>query len=390
VSARAARAFVLALAAGLQVATLERPRGLGEVTGVRHWSYPAFTRVVVELSRAVETHVERLPADPRAQRPERLYIDLPDVWVGLRYDEPHRVEDGLLQRVRVGQNTRATTRVVLDLASYRRHRLSYLSGPDRIVLDVYGDELPLAGEALRPPAPLPLGLRPVHRVVIDPGHGGDDPGAIGAERLLEKDVTLAVSLDLAARLRDRGFEVVLTREDDRTLGLEERTALAEAAGADVFVSVHVNSAPERSVSGIETYYLDASSERHTLRVAARENAVPVASLDPLQRALAGLRVGETQHRSAGLAAAIHAELVRGVRSSVGAVRDLGVKQGPFHVLFLSEAPSALVEIGFLTHPRESQRLASRLYRAVVAEQIARGLSRYRSAHATQLAQGPAR
>ncbi len=384
------RALLLGLASCALLGVAERPRGLADVTAVRHWSYPAYTRVVVELTGPVGTHVERLPADTRAGRPERLYVDLPEVWVGVDWDRPHAVSDGLLQQVRLGQNTLTTTRVVIDLASYRRHRLSLLSGPDRVVIDVYGVSLPAPGAPLGAAGPLPVGLRPVHKVVIDPGHGGDDPGAIGAGRLLEKDVTLALARELAQRLRERGFEVVLTRDADRSLSLEERSAIAEGVTGDLFVSLHANSAPEASAHGIETYYLDANHERHTLRVAARENGVPTSALDPLQRALAGLRVSETSTRSAGLAEAVHTELVRGVRGTYRGVRDLGVKRGPFHVLFLSEAPSILVEVGFVTSPTEARRLGSKLYRALLAEQIARGLAHYRSTRAMQLARGPAR
>jgi N-acetylmuramoyl-L-alanine amidase len=194
-----------------------------------------------------------------------------------------------------------------------------------------------------------------------------------------------VAIELERRLRGRGFEVVMTRRRDVFVSLEERTALAEGAGGDVFVSVHVNAAPRRSASGIETYYLDRSHERHTLRVAARENGVPPSHLDPLQRAVAGLRVGEVSGHSQELAATVHRGIVSGVREVFGSVQDLGVKQGPFHVLFLSAAPSILVEMGFLTNRGDARRLESKLYRAVLAEQIARGLSRYRSQRATMLA-----
>jgi N-acetylmuramoyl-L-alanine amidase len=243
---------------------------------------------------------------------------------------------------------------------------------------------PSQAPPLRPPAParagerLPPTLRGVHTVVIDAGHGGSDPGAISKGGLREKEVTLAVALDLEQRLLARGFAVVMTRRRDATLSLEERTALAEGAGGDVFVSIHVNAAPRSSAHGIETYYLDRTHERHTLRVAARENGVPPNALDPLQRAVAGLRVSEVGMQSASLARAVHGELIQGVRGAFGNVANLGVKQGPFHVLFLSGAPSILVEVGFLTHREEARRLSSRWYRSVVAEHLARGLARYRS------------
>jgi N-acetylmuramoyl-L-alanine amidase len=376
----------------------ERP---AEVRSIRHWSYPQFTRVAIELARPTETAVERLPADPGAGRPERLYLDLPEIWVGHQLDAPIPVGDGLLRGVRVGQFTSSTARVVIDLQRYDRHQVRTLTNPDRVLIDVYGTRgrpeaaptppvaasPPSRAPAARPPAPaqglaparpLPPALRGVHTVVIDAGHGGNDPGAISRSGLREKDVTLGVALDLEQRLLARGFQVVMTRRRDATISLEERTALAEGAGGDVFVSIHVNAAPRSGAHGIETYYLDRTHERHTLRVAARENGVPPSALDPLQRVVAGLRVSEVGMQSATLARAVHGELIKGVRDAFGDVANLGVKQGPFHVLFLSGAPSILVEVGFLTHREEARRLSSRWYRSVVAEHLARGLSQYRS------------
>ena len=391
---------LVALAAGLLGA--DRP---SEVQSVRHWSYPEFTRVAIELVHPVEMRVERLPADARAGRPERLYLDLPEVWVGHHLAAPIPVGDGLLRGVRVGQFTSDTARVVIDLQRYDRHRVRTLTSPHRVLIDVYGtrgrpDPAPPPAVAAAPPsqAPasmlrppgraaerLPPTLRGVHTIVVDAGHGGSDPGALGPRGLREKDVTLAVAMDLEQRLLARGFQVVMTRRRDATLSLEERTALAEGVGGDVFLSIHVNAAPRSSAHGIETYYLDRTHERHTLRVAARENGIPPNALDPLQRAVAGLRVSEVGVQSATLARDVHGELIRGVRGTFGSVSNLGVKQGPFHVLFLSGAPSVLVEVGFLTHREEARRLQSRWYRSVVAEHIARGLSQYRSRSGSVLA-----
>ena len=379
-------ALALVAACGLGA---DRP---SDVRGVRHWSYPQFTRVAIELSRPTKARLDRLAADPGAGRPERLYLDLADLWVGHHLDAPIPVGDGLLRGIRVGQFTSDTARVVIDLQRYDRHQIRMLTNPHRVLIDVYGTrgrpaspELPPVAAAppgrapapSRPPA-LPPGLRRVQTVVVDAGHGGNDPGALGPGGLREKDVTLAVAMELEKRLVARGFRVVMTRRADRTISLEERTALAEGVGGDVFVSIHVNAAPRSKANGIETYYLDRTHERHTLRVAARENGVPPNALDPLQRAVAGLRMSEVGASSATLARTVHGELIRGVQGAFGSVSNLGVKQGPFHVLFLSSSPSILVEVGFLTHRSEARRLATRWYRQVLAEHIARGLARYRS------------
>ncbi len=387
--------MVLAGALALAPAALRAQPDAGVrpgVVAVRHWSYPTYTRVVLELEAPAATAVQRLPAD--ALRPERLYIDLPGVWVGHDWDTPVPVGDGLLRGIRLGQFKSDRARLVLDLDHYQRHRIFALAGPDRLVIDVYGDPAParLPAVSSAPPTQAPGARLPDPSdqrllVVIDPGHGGDDPGTIGARGVQEKDITLAVGRALKQRLLERGFAVLMTRDSDRTLSLEERTAFAEGARSDLFVSIHVNSAPRWRVQGIETYYLDASHERHTLRVAARESGVAPGQLDDLARTLATFRVSEVGAQSSQLARAVQSELVAGVRESYGSATDLGVKRGPFHVLFLSSAPAVLVEVGFLSNPDEASRLRSARYRELVAEQIARGLARYRSARAPALAQG---
>ena len=370
----------------------ERPSGLGDVVEVRHWSYPDYTRVVVELTQPVRTVLRELPADRGAGRPARLYLDLTGVWVGRRFEAGLPVGDGLLQGVRVGQNTLTTARLVLDLERYDRHRLIELSHPDRVVIDVYGrrpgerpqDRAARSGRAGR----LPVGLRPVETIVIDAGHGGRDPGAIGVGGLREKDVTLRLAKSLGEKLEAQGFEIVYTRRDDRSMGLEERTAIAESVGGDLFVSLHANAAPRRSVAGIETYYLDADHERHSLGVAARENGVPRSQVDALQRTIAKLRVSEVSVHSRRAANTVHQQMVSGLAGRYREVNDLGVKKGPFYVLFLSNMPAILVEAGFLTNRGEAQRLRDGDYLDELAGQITLGLKRYREANST-LAMGSA-
>lgn len=380
---RAARSLLLCLAGSLLLG-IDRPPGLSDVTEVRHWSYPTYTRVVVELTQPVTTEVKHLRADRSEGRPERLYLDLPGVWVGLRYADPIPVGDGLLEGIRLGQNSRTAARLVIDLKHHDHHRLFFLSSPNRVVVDVYGGE----GSRRRAPdkgtrhphpdnGPLPLGMRQVRTVVLDPGHGGRDPGALGAYGLREKDVTLRLARALRPRLVARGFRVVMTRDADRTVSLEERTAFAEGVGGDVFISLHTNASRSRSARGIETYYLDKGHERHSRRVAARENGVPANRLDDLQRVVGQLRVSEVSVYSARLANTVHEEVIAGVRSTHGSVENLGVKRGPFYVLFLSNMPSILLEAGFLTNGVEAVRLRSDFYIDVLAEQISRGLSSYR-------------
>ena len=384
-----ARLVVLALCA-LLLLGVERPKGLGDVIDVRHWSYDDYTRVVVEIDRPVETEgLVRLAADPGAERPERLYIDLDGVWVGRSYSDGVAVGDGLLRGVRLGQNTLSRTRVVIDLERYSHHRVLTLTHPDRLVVDVYGSRDGDADDPGTPDGSLPPGMRPIRTVVIDPGHGGRDPGAIGLGKLYEKKVTLRVAKALGAALQKRGFDVVYTRQDDRTLGLEERTAFAESANGDLFISVHANAAPRRSVKGVETYYLDQNHERHALDLAARENGVPRGQVNELQRTLAKLHMEELSPQSRSLAEAVQHHVVTGLPRKQRP-ENLGVKKGPFYVLFLSNMPSVLVEVGFITNPTEAKRLRDSRYLDRLGEQIAAGVSGYSGRQNTKLAEGSVR
>lgn len=366
---------------------VDRPRGLGDVLDVRHWSYDDYTRVVVEVDRPVRTDgLQRLAADPNAERPERLYIDLDGIWVGRDYSEGVAVGDGLLRAVRLGQNTLERTRVVIDLERYSHHRVLTLTHPDRLVVDVYGsrDDAPLGdGET---DGSLPPGLRPIRTIVIDPGHGGRDPGAIGIGKLYEKKVTLRVAKALGKALAERGFQVVFTRQDDRTLSLEERTAFAESARGDLFISVHANAAPRRKVHGVETYYLDQNHERHALDLAARENGVPRGQVNVLQKTLAKLHMEELSPQSRALAESVQHHVVTGLPRKQRP-ENLGVKKGPFYVLFLSNMPAVLVEVGFLTNPTEAKRLRDAHYLDLLGEQIAAGVSGYSGRQNTRLAEG---
>jgi len=356
---------------------VERPGGLGDVRDVRTWSYSGYTRVVLELSREVrlpKSGLVRLAPNRFAGRPERLYLDVPEVWVGRRYEKGIEVGDGLLAGVRLGQNTLRNSRLVIDLERYDHHRIFTLPSPPRIVIDVYADRSPRKRDSN---GRLPAQLRRVRTVVVDPGHGGRDPGATGIGGLREKDVNLSIAKRLAKRLDSHGFQVVLTRKDDRTLSLEERTAIAESAAGDVFISIHANASRRAKTRGIEIYTLDENHERHSLDVAARENGVPASKLDPLQRALARLRVDEVASNSERLAGLVHAHVIAGAKKNKRSLPDLGLKKGPFYVLFMSSMSSVLVETGFLTNKRDAKLLRSAKYQRELADEITRGVDQYR-------------
>jgi N-acetylmuramoyl-L-alanine amidase len=215
--------------------------------------------------------------------------------------------------------------------------------------------------------------------VVDAGHGGHDPGAIGPRRVREKDVTLAMARRLAKKLRAAGFEVVLTRKDDRYLALEERTAIANTARGDLFVSIHANAHPRRNRAGVETYFLNVTDDRYAARLAARENG---ADLDEagqgteLLRILSDLDAKASAGSSRRLARIVQREITRSVRSEIGGVRDLGVKSALFYVLLGARMPAVLVETGFISNRAEERRLASPRYQDEVAASIARAVTAF--------------
>ncbi len=217
-----------------------------------------------------------------------------------------------------------------------------------------------------------LGLK-VRKVVIDPGHGGRDAGAVGPHGLREKTVALAIARKLADRLRAQGLSVVLTRDRDVFVSLDERTRIANEAHADLFVSIHCNAARRRNLSGVETWTLNVASDRYAARLAAYENAEDERRVSDLRLILADLATKTNAGDARELAQSVQASLVRTLRSRVGSVRDNGVKQALFYVLLGTHMPSILVETAFLSNPEEEARLRSAKYQDGTADAIARGM-----------------
>jgi N-acetylmuramoyl-L-alanine amidase len=217
-----------------------------------------------------------------------------------------------------------------------------------------------------------LGLK-VHRVVIDAGHGGYDAGAVGARGTKEKDVALAIAMALRDLLTESGLEVVLTREDDSFVALEERARLANQARGDLFLSIHCNSARQRRLSGVETYTLNTSSDRYSIRLAARENSSSEKGISDLQYILADLATKANADESSRLAARVQQSLVRQLRSRNRELRDLGTKEALFYVLLGVRMPAILVETAFLSNPGEERLLSSKAYQEEIAAAIATGV-----------------
>ena len=220
-----------------------------------------------------------------------------------------------------------------------------------------------------------LGLG-VRRIVIDPGHGGKDPGAMG-HGLKEKDITLKVARKTAVKLTGKyDYEVVLTRTSDTTLPLEERTAIANTQKADLFLSIHVNAHPSKDVRGIETFYLNLATNSEAMRVAALENATSTHNISDLQDILSDLMNNSRIQESSILAEYVQNSIIAGLRQNRYETKDHGVKQAPFYVLIGAEMPAVLAEISFLSNSEDAKLLRDEQYLEDIADQIAAGVVGY--------------
>jgi N-acetylmuramoyl-L-alanine amidase len=236
---------------------------------------------------------------------------------------------------------------------------------------------PVAQDVATGPWLGPEGTRPL--VAIDAGHGGFDPGTESTGGIAEKTIALAIAKRLAAVLETRGVHAGLTRNDDNFLSLEERTKLANHAHADLFVSIHLNSSPDWNTSGIETYYLNNTTDRATIRLARIENGGDYSGLGQsnLNYILTNLRQDYKAHESSSLARMIEAETTASIDAGLGIrVNKLGAKTGPFYVLVGAEMPSVLIECGFLSNLRETQFLVQPGYQEALADGIAVAIMHY--------------
>lgn len=385
------RRFFLALGALLFVlawAGAGRAQAVSKVDGIKHWSNPNYTRVVINLDRKSSYTHRLLKKDPSINKPwRRLYIDIEDAGLASGLQTSIPINDGFLKMARLGQYDKNTVRVVLDIESIEDYKIFPLSDPFRIVIDVTG-EAGDKGKASPAPVTAPavlsappslsqqMGLK-VRRIVIDAGHGGKDPGAIGKSGLKEKDITLQLARKLKTKLNnDLDADIILTRDSDVFIPLEERTAIANSKDADLFVSIHINAAPRSNASGIETYILNISNDAEAMRVAARENATSTRSVSDLEFILNDLIKTAKTNDSARLAESVQTNLLSNLRLTYKDVKGNGVKSAPFYVLVGTKMPAILVEVSFISNPLEEERLQDDRYLNEVVEGISKGLRYY--------------
>ncbi|UCG80782.1 MAG: N-acetylmuramoyl-L-alanine amidase [Desulfobacterales bacterium] len=363
---------------------------LAEVKGIRFWSSSTYTRVVIDVESEVRYIHRLLKKDPAIEKPERLYIDLNRARIGPGVKPFVPISNALLSDAHAAEHGPDAVRIVLDIRSADHFKVFSLRNPFRIVVDVRGVPLKTASKRRfkngmeKQGVKLPKGALVrqlalgVKRIVIDPGHGGKDPGASGyLKGLMEKNVTLEVAERLARKIRQKlGCEVTLTRNADTNLSLEERTAIANTNNADLFISIHTNAHKKMASRGIETYFLNLATDEDAVLVAARENATSAKNISDLEDILSDLMKNAKQEESMRLAGYVQDTMIKKLRPRYGEVKNNGVKQAPFYVLMGAEMPCILVEVAFITNPRECRRLNTAGYQDDMADAIAAGIQHY--------------
>jgi N-acetylmuramoyl-L-alanine amidase len=351
--------LTVATAAGRAPAVRPVPASIADV---RFRSYPSFTRIVVETSKPVSYTIEA-----SAGKEARVRL------ISIRGDaRALEIGDGLVAEARMERAAPdLVLRVGLD-AALGELRPSTFTDPDRLVLDFY-----------RPVEPRPAGSESVRRIVLDAGHGGHDPGATGPTGLMEKDVVLDVTRRVARLVEDKlGIKVLLTRDGDHFVPLKDRTGFANRERADLFVSIHANAHRELVHEGVETYFLSSEATDSSARqLAEMENSVIHLERGPagrgreavLRTIFSDLGQSRFQQESSRLA-----EVVQDAMTESLSIPSRGVKQAGFYVLSAA-MPAVLVEIGFVTNPREERRLRETSYRDEIARAIFSGLADYKRA-----------
>ena len=361
--------------------------GDATVQGLRFWSNPSYTRIVVDVDRETAYTHRLLKKDPSIHKPQRLYVDLDDARLGEESQKIVPINDNLLSDARAGQYTLDSVRVVIDIKSFKTYKIFDLKNPFRIVIDVWGKTAKPTRPAvtarkkdgkIQPGAlakQLALG---VSRIVIDPGHGGRDFGAPGyLKGVHEKDITLQIGKRLAKRIReDLGCEVFMTRGSDRHLTLEERTAIANTKNADLFISIHTNAHKDRRAYGIETYILNFATDDEAILVAARENATSTKNISDLQTILSELMQHTKLDESGRLASHTQESMYKHMKRKYSRIRSKGVKQAPFYVLLGAQMPAILIESSFISNSRECKRLTSANYQEQLSIAITNGIRKY--------------
>jgi N-acetylmuramoyl-L-alanine amidase len=402
------------------LAATQRTTSGAIIRSIKRTVLPDVVRVVIELDGEVPFH------DDRASDPDRLLIDFTTAQPAASLtDQTLRFagDSDIVRQVRVGRPANKATRVILDAGGVSTYSIYALYDPFRLVVDcVRGSRAapvaPLVGKSFMvaaarrlPPAlpratamqtalaiaatpadPVPpaernttggfsiarqLGLG-VSRVVIDPGHGGHDPGAMG-QGVSEAELVLDIALRLERLLQKQaGTQVVLTRRTDDFVSLAERTAIANRESADLFLSIHANASEDAAARGVETYFLNFANNLSAASVAARENAASGQAMAALPDFVKAIALNNKLDESRDFATTVQRSMIERLRLANKTTKDLGVKQAPFVVLIGAAMPSVLAEISFVTNPQEARLLKSSAFRQRIADALYAAIRKYQS------------
>lgn len=343
-------------------------QGPARITSIERYGSKDQARIVVLVTRPTLFDVGFIPAEDRKN--PRLYVDID----GASYKGPlDYTVGGLVERVRLGKRGKST-RVVLDLTKTVYRKVFYLPEPFRLVIDVSTEPPPsaiLADASAKGP-------RPVRRVVLDPGHGGHDAGAVGPGGLQEKDVTLDVAHRAAPILaRELGVTTLLTRDGDDFVPLDARTARGNAFGGDLFISIHCNASPDPAAHGYMTFVLADGKDALASSVAARENAASAAAAAELANVMSRVLDAGSVSRSVELAELLQRSTGASFSTSYADAQPGGVKRAGFYVLAGARMPAVLFETSFISNPTEESRLNTNDYRQKLADAIVNAVRAYR-------------
>jgi N-acetylmuramoyl-L-alanine amidase len=360
------------------------------VRDIRVRTYPDYHRLVLDLQRGVTF------TQSRQDKPARVVIELKNSLLA-KTVKAKIAEKEIPEEITITEPRARSVAISLNLESVRDYRVLPLTSPARLVLDVYSQGAlgePVTNQPAPAPAPTQIAEqsaettppgKPAARmaradiktIVIDPGHGGKDPGAMGRGGTAEKDITLQVAMQLRDLISKKlGRRVLLTREKDVFIELEDRARYANTINADLFISVHVNSHPQRATRGVEIYHFGEASDRRALEVAARENGTPINETGVgWQYLVADLLTTKKVQESLELAWTAKQAMLAHLDDHYD-VMDHGVKTAPFYVLRYTAMPSILAEIAFISNPTEERLMQSDLFLTRMAEAIFEGVKAF--------------
>lgn len=363
------------------------------VKGLRFGSLPTRTRIVIDTEKPVTFKHGILGKNDKDPSARTLFVDLKKSTLYGAPQSELSIDDDRVKLLRASEKDHDTVRLLVETKTFKDYKVFALRSPSRVVIDVWGqsssadpDEDHDQDEPVSPKAGTIINASDlakqfqlgVKRIVIDPGHGGQDAGAPGFEKgVYEKDVVLALSKKLAERIeKELGVEVIMTRSDDTFITLEERTQIANKKKADLFISIHTNASLNKQAYGIETYFLNLAQDKDSVAVAARENATSEKNISDLQSILDSLMRNTKITESSKLATYVQESLVRNLGKSYDHVNNKGVKQAPFYVLLGARMPAILVETSFISNERECKRLTDAEYQDRICDAIVDGVRAY--------------